>query len=219
VSHDRVRWNSRPDPSPLARHHRPVEQAPLVAAVIGGIDGDAERLIIQLFRQRQALQKPAVVVAHIDLKHRRGVAGGPHLLQIGLGNRADKSQYAKSASRLDRRQCAARVHLGDAADGGQEYGKPVIDTKERCGHVDIVYLAQYARPECQGIQGLTVAEHRHFAFRAADQKCQSILIQSVITKFDNLAQGMNFGKVPINRHGSVSLIVWRPGWHIGPGVG
>ncbi len=150
----------------------------LAAAVVVGVDGEAERAETRFHRAIEDRLDPGLVAAHVELEYfqavRHDLAG---LLDVGLGHRALEHRAAERAGGIGDGGARRRIETLDAADRRQRHRHGDLAAEEFRAGVGAVDVAQNARAKRQRVEREAVASHGGLGLGAADQVVPDVAVE------------------------------------------
>ena len=132
------------------------------------IDGEAQRLVAAGDGPLDVILDPGVVAADVELEQLGVRIAGRHRLDAGRARRAQHVQHAGARGGLARRHAALRREILQRADRRQDHRQFQLQPQQRAARVDMLDVAQHARPEGDGVERDAIALLRGLRLRAAD---------------------------------------------------
>ena len=162
----------------------------LAAAVVVGVDGEAQRAEAGLDRAVEDRLDPGLVAAHVELEDLQAVRARPCR---SLRCRAWTPNSGTSGSRTCRRRrrprrMAAGSNRSMLPIGASATGIVELAAEERRAGVGAVDVAQNARPERERVEREAIAPHRGLGLGAADQVVPDIAVELGARHGDELVQ-------------------------------
>ena len=161
----------------------------LAAAVVVGVDGEAERAEACFNRAVEDRLDPGLVAAHVELEDfqavRHNLAG---LLDVGLGHRALEHRTAEGAGGIGDGRTGVRIEALDAADRGKRHRHRDLAAEERRAGVGTVDVAEHARPERKRVKREAVAPHGGLGLDPANEVIPDVTVEFGAGDCDELMQ-------------------------------
>jgi hypothetical protein len=162
---------------------------------MGDIDGEAQGGIAMGHGAFDMIVDPSVVAAHVELEHAKAVGRRPRdRLEARIADRAEHVGDAELFSRFDHRRGPAGGETLQRADRAEHDRQPQPAPQHLGRGIDLIHVAQYARPQCEAIERHAIAPQRGLGFRAADDVVPIVLIEILPGLGDKLVQVQEFGR-------------------------
>src|SRR5665213_3184628 len=161
----------------------------LPAAVMGGIDGEAERAVASLDGAGDAILDKGVVAADIELIEPQRVGGGfGGFLQARLRHRTQHMRRPERAGAAHHRSTSGGIEQFERADRRNHHWDPQPAAELLDGSIDAGDIAQHARPERDLVERHAVAAHRGLGLGGAGDIVPAILVEIGARPADQLVQ-------------------------------
>ena len=169
--------------------HEPLGDVALAPAVMGGVDGQAERRIAVRDGALDMIVDPGLVAAHIELKQPQRVGRRRRqLLEPGIADRAEHVAGAELPDAAHDRGGAQRVKAFQRADRRQHDRQAQLAPELADRGIDLADVAQHPRPERDRVERHAVAPQRGLALGPADDVVPVVLVQVLARLGDDLMQ-------------------------------
>ena len=141
----------------------------LAAAVACPVDGEADGAIAAIQRLLDRVIHPLTVATHIELEE-FGIVGRPaDLFQSWGADRAQHMDDAGARRRTGRRHAALGDDVLHRADRCQDDRQLELLAQQRRAGIDMLDIAQHARPEGETVERPAILIEGRLRFRAAHQ--------------------------------------------------
>ena len=161
----------------------------LPPAVMGGVDGQAERTVAVGDRAADAILDEGVAAADIELVHPQRIGRGlGGFFQAGLRHRAQHVGGAEAAGGAGDACRSTRLEQFERADRRDHHRQPHLAAELLDGAIDLCDVAQHARPECDLVERHAVAAHGGLGLGGADDVVPGILVEVGAGLDDQLVQ-------------------------------
>ncbi len=169
--------------------HEALGDVALAPAVMGGVDGQAERRVAVRDGALDVIVDPGLVAAHVELKEaqRIGRRRG-QLLEPGIADRAEHVAGAELPDAAHHRGGARGVKAFQRADRRQHHRQAQLAPELVHRRIDLADVAQHPRPERDLVERHAVAPQRGLAFDPADDVVPVVLVQVLPGLGDDLVQ-------------------------------
>jgi hypothetical protein len=181
----------------------PLGDVAFAAAVMGGVDGEAECLQPVGDGLLDMLLDETPAAADIELEQGRAGGGGADLGLAALRDRTGHHRNAKAPSTARRRDGAFGVAGLEPADRGEQHRKPRRFAEQGGGAVDRADIAQHPGAQRDGVQRLAVACDGGLGLGATDDVVPAIGVEPLAGGGGELMQGQELGL-------QITLHRWRP---------
>ena len=173
----------------------------LAAAVMRGVDREAERAVTVLDRALDMVFDEVLVAADIELEDAQRIRRRLRdPLEPRLGDRRDHVRDAEFAGGADDLRRRARMEAFERADRRQHHRHPQLAAEPFDRGVDLADVGQDARPERDGVERHAVAPQRGLGLGRADDVVPVVLAEVLARLGDELMQVHEF------RHGRLDLL-------------